>query len=248
MYKSAMRNLMRITRTGNDATKPHPVGRVDMMPAWAEEPEEYYNTLREQFARLVAYIDEFKTRIVPLDELLKHPSMISIDECVIAQERRDDYGRLVNIFKQQLAELDPLVKAADMASRDAIKFHLAKRYLDFDALQRIEADADKLVRDWRPRAALGEFPEEFKVKPVELELDKVRAAKNLKRRQQRRVMVDNRNFAGMSKKQRAKARREEAGRAQSLEAAQAAKAEVRKTEAMQQEMARKLEKLRQHFS
>jgi len=49
MFKNASDNLNFIARTASHATKPSHTGRINDIPSWAREPEEYYNSIRDQY-------------------------------------------------------------------------------------------------------------------------------------------------------------------------------------------------------
>jgi len=40
-------------RVGSHATKPSRTGRINDLPAWAKEPEEYYRSIRDQVQSLI---------------------------------------------------------------------------------------------------------------------------------------------------------------------------------------------------
>lgn len=157
-----MDSQMRHARTGNHSTKEAATGRVKLMPAWALEPEEYYNTLRLQYDILVAHLHDLHEQIRPYTDTLKRNLPFTEYEAV--KEIHSGFGQAIQIIQNELHALAPVVWAADHAARDAISFHLARRYLDFDTQQKIRAEADALVKAWRVlpplRKPLSELPPE----------------------------------------------------------------------------------------
>jgi hypothetical protein len=182
MYKKASQAQQRIHRTGSHATMPSATGRIDLMPAWAVEPEEYYNTLREQFAHLVDYLAVLRERIAPYTDMLKRPMLK--DEYEDAREIHDEYGQMMAMIERQMEALRPLVRNADQCSRDALAWHLAKNHLTMGEIPAIEKAVVELIRDWRPRNTLPR---------AHSELVGIQHDKESRRNQQRRKRTISRN-------------------------------------------------------
>lgn len=154
MYKKSLRAQMRIHRTGNHSVMPAATGRIDLIPAWAEEPEEYYNALRVQYENLRTYLADMIDKITPLNEAMKRRMPHS--EYQMYREAHDEYGHVMQILQEQLAALAPVIRAADECSRDAICWHLAKgrRFLDAAQIEQLGYETDDLIRSWRDLPSL----------------------------------------------------------------------------------------------
>jgi hypothetical protein len=104
-YKRAMQNSMWINRTGSHATVPSATGRVDLMPPWAIEPEEYYNTLRGQYQKLVEYRQLLEDKVRPLKEALKRRALRE-DEKLREKEVNRRIADVVNTKREIIGNID----------------------------------------------------------------------------------------------------------------------------------------------
>jgi hypothetical protein len=249
MYKTALRNQMRIHRTGSHSTMPAATGRVDLMPQWAQPPEEYYNTLREQFGLLVVYVSDLQEQIAPYTQALKRP--LHPNEFENIRQVHDEYGYLIDILNKQIVALRPIVLAADMVSRDALSWHVAKGhgYINPDDVELVKNKVIDLIKEWRPT---GKITKGRSGKSADQNHEENRKRKLQRRRQKSR---DDREFwrsMHMEKSTRRNLYRDEIARDKEqhhrmsmVRSEHDRMAEVQKE---QQLMADKLKRLKEHFS
>jgi hypothetical protein len=71
MYKSTQDQGDYFNRVASHATKPSRRGIIRDIPAWAKEPEEYYNSLLEQHDTLMTRLHDTRERVIWLRKQLK---------------------------------------------------------------------------------------------------------------------------------------------------------------------------------
>lgn len=143
-YKRTLDATTRIARTASHATKPHPLGRIDAIPRWAAEPEDYYNSLRQSYQSIVDQYRAAKADLDPLDELARcgHLSKAETPKVEELRERHD-------LLLSRLREMRPAVIAADHQARAAISFFAAQKFLTPAHIERIEHEVDQFLTSHR---------------------------------------------------------------------------------------------------
>ena len=136
MYKNTSDKLTYIERVASHSTKEHPNGRIDAVPANAEPPTEYFNTLYKQY-----------------NTLFENYKLLTADAAVFRQKlrqrlQRDDYQQTqtqysriceqMHHIEEQFAELRPLIRSARNNAADGFRWNMAKTILRADDVRHIE--------------------------------------------------------------------------------------------------------------
>ena len=143
MYRKTSESGNYLERVASHATKPSATGRIDDIPKWAQEPEEYYNSLKEQYAlmqdMLAQLTEEYSWTLKQLRNTLPFEEF----------KRLDEHRYQVNQLRQALQEESGgLRKAVVAAGQDAwgIVWRLcAQQRLDATTFAAIETEAGDLL-------------------------------------------------------------------------------------------------------
>lgn len=143
MYKNTSESGNYLKRVASHSTKESPTGLIKAVPAWAAEPEEYYNSLKEQYSILqemifqvlqdLRWVDLQLTNTLPFEEFKRH------------DERRTRLVGVLNHLKAESGELRVAVRAAGENAWGICWRLCAKRRLPVDLFATIEADAAALM-------------------------------------------------------------------------------------------------------
>jgi hypothetical protein len=128
MFKKASDNLSYLERTGSHATKASPTGRIDMLPAWAQEPEEYYNSLLERYKSLCAQRDQCQRQLEALNLRLKE-TLPRKDYDHVMEVKRAHMARF-GVLQQETGEYRKMVREASLKSWATTFFHCAELKLE----------------------------------------------------------------------------------------------------------------------
>jgi hypothetical protein len=141
-YKSFSEAMNHIKRTGSAATREHATGRIDMIPADAREPEEYYNTIRDQYAVLhkqfVANQDRLTWLKAALLKNLPHGDYISLST------EYDNLRAQQTKMQQTIMELRPAVRAAGANAWGVAFKVIARQLLDLELFLKINKEVETL--------------------------------------------------------------------------------------------------------
>src|SRR5262252_8654797 len=72
MFKRASESLNHISRTASASTREQASGRIDAIPKWALEPEEYFQTLKARWNSLGEQRDKIQKRLSDLNFRLRN--------------------------------------------------------------------------------------------------------------------------------------------------------------------------------
>jgi hypothetical protein len=128
MFKKASDAVAYLERTGSHATKPSPTGRIDMLPAWAQEPEAYYNSLLERYNSLCAQRDRCQEQLGALN--LKLKATLARKDYDHTMEVKRALATRYGVLEQELGKYRMMVREASLKSWATTFFHCAKLKLD----------------------------------------------------------------------------------------------------------------------
>jgi hypothetical protein len=123
-------------RVGSHATKEHPTGRIDAVPEWAVAPEEYYNTIKEQYALLQGTLYEICEEEKWCNIQLR--SSLPFEEADRLRKQKFNLGQLHLEIQTNLHELRPILTEAGNQSWATTWRLLARNELDEAIFNRIE--------------------------------------------------------------------------------------------------------------
>jgi hypothetical protein len=145
MYKNSSDKLTYTKRVASHATKEHASGRIDAVPADAEQPVAYFNTLHDQYKIMAANYKALMAEAVVLRARLKNT--MPIEEYRRCQAQLDAAGLDMHKIQQQFSELRPLIKAARAEAQAAFCWHMAKTIMQQADVWMIEKECEKFTAD-----------------------------------------------------------------------------------------------------
>ena len=144
MFKDASDKQNFITRTASHATKEHRSGRIDAIPEWAEKPEEYYNSLKEQFESLRDQLRDANTRIEVVASKLKQTLVFKEYEPL--QRERDRLTEIIRTIQPQIQVHRELLRAVAHDSWATMFYACAKLILDEEEFNKIDDETANTLR------------------------------------------------------------------------------------------------------
>jgi hypothetical protein len=135
MYKSSSDNTHYMNRTGSHSTKGSRTGIVYDIPPDAQEAEEYYNSLKEQWGILT---DELHTISQDVHALkIKLRSTMPMEEYKKSAYSHDMKVERKLEIEKRCSELRPMVRAAAEKSWHTLFYHVAREMLDPEKFEKI---------------------------------------------------------------------------------------------------------------
>jgi hypothetical protein len=142
-FKNTSGSLNHIARVASASTRPRATGRIDLIPPDAKEPEEYYNTIRDQYFEMNARFQHNQARLTELKAQLRQ------NLPKYGYERAN--AEYVNLKPQQaklqdeLAHLRIAVHAAGANAYGIVFKEVAKRVLDSETIVKIAREVEALL-------------------------------------------------------------------------------------------------------
>lgn len=134
MFKKTSDRLSYIERVASHSTKERANGRIDMIPADAKQPVDYFNTLHDQYKIM---LNNYKLLMADAAALrARMQQRMTFEAYQQTNSQLDAIGCQMQHAQDQLAELRQLVRGARGEAAFAFKWHLAKVMLrEQDVLQ-----------------------------------------------------------------------------------------------------------------
>lgn len=143
MFKKSSDREAFIHRTGSHATKEYASGRIDAIPTWAKEPEEYYLSLRERVESVRHQLTAAQANMGQLTQKLKN--QLPYAEYRIAQSQAAYWSDMCRALGQSLNNYTSLLRAAASNSWALVFYRCAEAHLAPDMLERISKDTTDLL-------------------------------------------------------------------------------------------------------
>jgi hypothetical protein len=122
---SNVENYLR--RTGSHATKEQRTGRIDAIPTWAQEPEQYYNSVK---ARSSAAYNQFSYIQGRLAEINKEiDSGVSKDRFFRLRAEKEDLGEKFHALQLEVNSYRELMRAVGLKAWTIAFYEIARRKL-----------------------------------------------------------------------------------------------------------------------
>ena len=135
MYKSSSDNAHYRNRTGSHSTKGSRTGIVYDIPPDAQEAEEYYNSLKEQWGILT---DELHTISQDVHALkIKLRTTMPMEEYKRCSHSYDMKVERKLEIEKRCSEFRPMVRAASEKSWHTLFYHVAREMLDPEKFEKI---------------------------------------------------------------------------------------------------------------
>jgi hypothetical protein len=146
-YKRTQEALDNIGRVGSAATRPSARGIFHDLPAWAQKPKEYFNSLTESYDVANKQLFKLRSRAAWLKLRIK-TNQATPGEIL---EYNDDLSPVLEQLERELDSLRGAVATAARTSWSMIFYHRAKDLLDPATFQAInEATQEILQRERVP--------------------------------------------------------------------------------------------------
>lgn len=127
MYKGSNERQSFVGRTGSHATKPHGTGRIDHVPPWAEEPEAYYNDVRDRYRSLADQLRKAQDQLTEINFRLR--TSLPYREYQHLREQRDRIAALHSALQNEASNYRALARAAGEKSWAIVFVAVAKKIL-----------------------------------------------------------------------------------------------------------------------
>jgi hypothetical protein len=143
MYKTTSDRTTYLERVASHSTKEHATGRIDNIPSWAKEPEEYYLSLRERVDSLTIQRDKAVAKMTAINQrLLK---MLPHDEYRLLINQRGVASDYAKHFDSELREFREMLRAAAANSWSLVFYHCARMLLTDDEFMTITKETDSVL-------------------------------------------------------------------------------------------------------
>lgn len=142
MYKGASDKLSHINRVASHATKPHGNGRIDEIPSWAREPEEYYNSIKQQYESIGTRLYQAREKVISIKQKLKQK--LPWEEFNRLNHQLSHAQPLLIDLEKEASHLRGLARAAARNAWGAVFYYCAELLLDKETFFKINDEA-KLI-------------------------------------------------------------------------------------------------------
>jgi hypothetical protein len=143
MFKNSNDKLNYLNRTGSHATKESATGRINAIPQWAQEPEQYYNSLRDQFIAIRDQRLDYQQKLTEIREKLKQT--LPFKEFQALDAKREAIAAKYQTLEVEAGKYRSLARAAGEHSFANVFMHVAEQILDREMMIRIRKDAESLL-------------------------------------------------------------------------------------------------------
>jgi hypothetical protein len=144
MYKQTSDSHDYLKRVGSHSTKAHPTGRIDDIPAWAADPEQYYNTLRDQYTNLINQLHKTEEQLVEINRKFK--IRLPLKEFDHLRQHKERLGAIYAKLQSEVINLRPLVRALGAKSWTSVFYEVAFRLLNREDFKVIAAETRALLQ------------------------------------------------------------------------------------------------------
>lgn len=142
-FKTTSENLNHIGRVGSASTRPHANGRIDLVPADAREPEDYYNSIRDQYLLMSSQQRKVQDDLAALNKRLKET--LPWDEFKPLADERDRLRALAVELQNKCTHFRVDVRQAGKVAW-SLAFHaIAKRVLDRERFIELERQTNEAL-------------------------------------------------------------------------------------------------------
>jgi hypothetical protein len=136
MFKKSSDQLHFIERTGSHSTKASRTGRIDDIPPWAAEPEEYYNSIRDRWHLLHEQLMDAQEKLTAINEKLR--LTLPFKEFEHLTQHKERLAQRARILQEQQSDYRAMARAAASHSWATVFIYVARKLLpleDFKALE-----------------------------------------------------------------------------------------------------------------
>ena len=143
MFKTSSGKLDYISRVGSHATKPRAGGRIDDVPSWAKEPEEYYNSIRDRYQALADQFADIQTQLAVINDKLKVTMPFKDFENLRLHKER--LAARATVLQERVKAYRTMDRAAGEKSWATVFYHCAQFVLGKDEFRRIQEQTKEIL-------------------------------------------------------------------------------------------------------
>jgi hypothetical protein len=143
-FKGTSESLNHINRVASASTRERANGRIDMIPKNAREPEEYYNSVLEQYRVLREENEKIKSRIEEVQKLLAKPLLPYVERIRLSPEQ-DILQSQRGTLESKLEHMRQLVRKAGEQAWAELFHSIAKTMLEKDQFIKINNEVERLL-------------------------------------------------------------------------------------------------------
>jgi hypothetical protein len=143
MYKGSSDKLSYIDRVASHSTKPRPSGRIDDIPAWAQEPEAYYNSVRDQYRLLADQLAKIQHDLTVINEKMK--ASLPFKEYEHLRIHKERLAAKYSALQPQAGAYREIARAAGNRAWATVFFHVAHMLLTREDFQILLKETQELL-------------------------------------------------------------------------------------------------------
>jgi hypothetical protein len=144
MYKSLHESHDHLKRIGSASTRPSRRGIIRDVPAWAKEPEEYYNSLLEQYDQMTDQLHDLRERVIWLKKQLK--ARLPFETFKQLKDELDFAGPRLSELEINVGQLRTITRAAAVNAWGTVFYKCAELILDRETFLRIDDQAKEILQ------------------------------------------------------------------------------------------------------
>jgi len=153
-FKSTSEGMNHIARVASASTRPHPNGRIDLIPTDAREPEEYYNTIRDQYLAMNAQLKIIHARLTELKLQLRET--LPFEKFGALKRERDQLAEQYSGLTEECKRLRADVRTSGKDAWAVTFYGIAKRILGTETFNKLDLEVKTLLGRPITEVAAGE--------------------------------------------------------------------------------------------
>lgn len=143
MFKGTQDNNDWLKRTGSHATRPFANGRIDDLPPWAREPEEYYQSIKKQWDSILEQLHLARERVH--DAKIRMRSSLPKIEYERINFKYEHDKRILLELEEKSKDYRMIARAAAKNSFGIVYKFCADRILDHETKTKLENEVQELL-------------------------------------------------------------------------------------------------------
>jgi hypothetical protein len=132
-----------VNRVASASIKPYATGRIDQIPVEAKEPEEYYNSVRDQYLLLSNQFQDVQAKLADINKQLR--VTLPFPEFDRLNKEKQRLGDIHRKLQQECSDMRSLVCAAGRDAWAATFYAVARRCLEPEIFRKIDREVKDLL-------------------------------------------------------------------------------------------------------
>jgi hypothetical protein len=142
-FKGVSEGLNHIARVASASTRPHANGRIDLIPPDALEPEEYYNTIRDQYIAMNARQKSIQVRLTEINLELR--ATLPFGKFKPLDDERQRLAQQYTELQSACVRLRAEVRTSGKDAWAVTFYGIAKRVLGSETFKKLEYEVEALL-------------------------------------------------------------------------------------------------------